>query len=264
MKKLLLTTLLAGLACTAQATLIVEELFDFSGVPASGATILNDNGYTTNLGNYSVSDGPGVFTGSIASPIGTEVNTLRVGSGNTARHDMTTTQGTVYYFSFLFEYATATQTRVQFNGDGLANPQPGNPGNTNNQSFYAGVTSGNFGLGSNNTTGSATQTAVTADTDYFVIGNFVVENDNAWTINANLYTDGLLVPGSAPVSWDHTYTQNFGPKGIVTAYTFQSQGGNSFFNGLRVGTEYADVIPEPTSAALLVGSFALLALRRRR
>lgn len=258
MKKLLLATLLTGVACSAQAVLIVEETFDFSGVPATGATILNDNGYTTNLGNYSVSDGPGVFTGSNASPIGTEVNTLRVGSGNTAEHSLATAKGTLYYFSFLFEYSSspvATQTRVQFNGDGIG---------VNNQNFYVGVSNDFFGVGSNNTTASVNQIAVAADTDYFVVGSFEVANDNTWTVSASIFTDGGLVLGTAPVSWDVTYNQNFGDRGIVTDYTFQSQGGNSFYNGLRVGTEFADVVPEPTSAAMLLGAASLLVLRRRR
>ncbi len=265
MKKLLLTTVFAGLTCSAQATLIVEETFDYTGVPAgtgtsatpgSAANILTTQGsYTTNLGNYSLSDGPGVFAGSIASPIGTEVNTLRVGSGNTAEASIATTKGTLYYFSFLLEYgSTATQTRVQFNGDGIG---------VNNQNFYVGVTNDFFGVGSNNTSGSVAQIAVVEDTDYFVVGTFEVANDNAWSINASIFTDASLVPGT-PGSWDVTYTQNFGDRGIVTDYTFQSQGGNSYYNGLRVGTTFADVVPEPTSAALLVGAASLLAFRRRR
>ncbi|GEM_PF-4771648 len=240
------------IAGSASAALIVEETFPYT---PGGDTAVEGAGYTTPLGNTQIVDGStDVFTDDV-NPFGYSDNSLRIGSGNTAVMDFAPTlvKGTEYFFSFTFEYAdAATQTRVQFNG-------------TDNQNFLIGVTSDQFGVGSNNTTGSTTQTAVTHDTEYFVYGRFLVDTDNAWYVDANITTDVSGLPSSAPGTWTHSYDQNFGEKGVIDQFTFQSQGGNSYYENLRVDTSFSAVIPEPGTFALLgLAGVALLAGTRKR
>jgi len=249
-------TILAGFAATlitgsASAALLVEETFNYT---PGGDSAVEGAGYTTPLGNTQIVDGASdVFTGDV-SPFGYSDNSLRIGSGNTAVMGLTTAKGTEYFFSYTFEYASGTtQSRVQFNG-------------TSDQNFFIGTSSGNFGVGSNATTSSAQQTAVSADTEYFVYGSILVDTDNQWTVNANITTDVSSLPDAGSVVWAHTHTQNFGEKGLVDEFTFQSQGGNSYFENLRVDTTYSAIIPEPGTFALfaMAGLALLIGIRRRQ
>lgn len=269
MKKLFFTSaLIVAGTLSAQASVLFSETFDYpvagTGTgPGSALAELEAAGYSGNGGGgYSIVDN--VFTGSPeANPLGYEDNSLTLFSGRTISdtdrlNGITSSVDTTFYFSYTFRYDdAATVTELRMNSAGrLLRPR------VDNDHFFVSV---------NATAGSTV--AVTHDTDYFVIGKFRVEqvgvNNRTFSIDASIFSaaDIGTVPSSEPLTWDSSAASFNRPDsdGTIDGLSFLTSGGTSYFESFRIGSTYESlVVPEPTSAAFLIGASTLVLMRRRR
>jgi len=151
-------------------------------------------------------------------------------------------------------------------------------GDTSDRSNSGGMgiySSTNFGTrilanGSTESTNTGS-TGIADDTTYFLVGRFSRDGAsggasdfdlmemwvNPTTLDYNsLGTPDASVDFNSLVSGDLEF---FGLRSVAISGTNEY-----LMDELRIGTSYAAVVPEPTSAALLTGACGLLGLRRRR
>jgi len=281
MKTTLLTSVLLGVALGAHASILFEDNFDYT---------LNVNGSHVNDVNAQWVSGSGggiggnTFTGRITNtttlnPLGrTESAFYPFGGQNSVSDPIAATAlGTTYYFSFDLEDNTGgSDAYLQFNGPF-------------GQNFRVGLTGGALGIGVNavgaNNGGAAT-VALTATTEYFVVGALRVDDDgfganqDSYSMVASVFTSasaanswasGVTTSSIVGSEWDISAVDvdivNIG--NADKAFDALTIGGSNvtYWDTIRIGTELGDVtvVPEPSTYALLAGFATLgLVLMRRR
>lgn len=276
MKTSLLLTLTFGLASSAWAQLIDQpfnQVPPTSGTPSSGYTV---SGFSAGA-NLTYTNGASLVTsgGSLADASGSNPGSMVLSPTG-----LTINNSTDYWGSFLLNLSspyTATRTSgfsIASGPDRMVisfNTPSGS--STTNGTINFGVRDGAGDPASGfRTTGGEVELSLNT-TELYV---FKVEVD-ATGSSSNLYVwrnpflDGTeLSNGAADWSYVASTTPgggSFASTGNFAEWSFDSSNqAEIIFDELRFGTDFNQVvpIPEPTSAALVIGSLSLLALRRRR
>lgn len=257
MKKILFTSLtalaLSGLT-SSHAALLAYNGFDGNATGFSSLGISDDSGtslgYTDGSGNVldtvAGSSAGSSFAGSLVLSSGLNSGTIYASFIAAQRG-----AGEVFRFDFIDATTTGGSVQSQFAQAGGANV---NLAYASNGTFFA---SGNGTIG-----GVNTMIGTPVGSNFYVMAfDLDAGTMSAW------YNPDLAAPGGA----DATYS-NIGLSTVTLdrlQLVFASAPNNFRFDEVRVGTSFAEVtpftpIPEPTSAAMLLGGMGLLALRRRR
>lgn len=280
MKKILISSCTAlALACTTsftQAALLAYDSFDYGGTsPGSDLTGLNGGTgwasawepFTTatplRLSDTAMTypDLPTIGTamGMVSNVDGSPTGSGRVFASASARDFVATDigSGTLYFSGLVQSY---------FNADlGAVFRLHSNTTNANGAVLSFWFNGGNVGIsdGWNATPGASLGTY---SGDVALAGpttsTFFVFKYDYSTQLAELFLNPdatMPEPGIATISLDFTDA-----RGAIGALTPTIPGDYGTWDELRVGTSWGAVIPEPTSAAMLLGGLGLLALRRRR
>lgn len=111
--------------------------------------------------------------------------------------------------------------------------------------------------------------AISANTDYFIVLKLSSGLDSRLVnLDAGIYTSAASVPLTEPGSWTYSVSQTYAADFSINALQLITSviSDKVVFDEVRLGGDYASVtaVPEPSSTALLIGAFGLLALWRRR
>lgn len=247
----------------ARATLLLYEGFDYAtgsnitgqngGSGFSGAWQLGMGGETTNVVGASGLTYPGVASTGLA-----------VNDGNTAAHSNLRSwtpsaglfdDGNVLWFSALVNTsATSSDVRLYFSSNSTVSF-----GGAGFNIFGGAAAGGTPGVRSEINGGFSPTINGTPGTTMFIVGRITFSD----TAGADSIT-AWLNPASMPTTGGVTVNGN-----ITTGASLNMgiRGGGNWqgtFDELRLGTTYADVIPEPATMGLLGLSLGMLSLRRRR
>ncbi len=261
-----------GLAATtaAHATLLSYESFsDYGSAGTELQSSLNPavTGYTGSWTDIDFGNGePSIQSGSLnysGSELGDSVTTV---NGNTVdtvgrvyrQLDATltvddTTTGTLY-ISYLFQVDAGADN---YNALSLYNTNTAD----GNRYFDSGVTNNggmdglsyNFGvLGTYADTGVATDTSVHQVIAKFDLSATAASDSVTLWIDSTTETGGTTISGQ-DLRWDRIALSNYAEQ-------------NASWDEIRWGTTFVDVVPEPSTYALLAGLAALsfIAIRRRK
>jgi hypothetical protein len=147
----------------------------------------------------------------------------------------------------------ATGNTTSALGVGIRN-NPGNP-------FFARV--GDSGSGSSTTNSS---TNATVDTTFLLVAKFSKDGGSSTYNRTDLFINPL--DANEPVTADATASSGvtgLSSLSLFSVRNFQPEAGDTvFIDELRIGTSFADVVPEPSHAVLLLLGGGALLLRRRR
>jgi hypothetical protein len=279
MKKVILVALVAMLASSASAALLLYEGFDYAGPDPAPKDMYNDdslcvpshNGGTGFTGAWvkTGAGGGGLTTGSLSYGALLTTGNSSVQGGNIIGDDegrtftsatFNTNEGTKYWVSYLVNLEisptngpTGSWLGVKFNGQGL----------------WFGLNYNTRNWGMEHPQGLNSAVAATAGT-HLLVGSVEYTGTNSikylWidpsvsTLNgADLQTSDAILTTSLGTAAKDTFAglMNMGTNGGSL---------NSQIDEIRVGTSYADVtpIPEPASILLLVsGILGAYKLRRR-
>ena len=232
------------------------------------------DGGTASAGSYTRADGGQGTYSTLATTAGQATYQTDAGATGRVSYQRNFTTGS---------NAPATlyvSTLITFDGSGGVSLGFQSSNGTDNRPFQFGVNqAGNFfasGYANGSDPGVTSATAYSAGT-YFVVAGF--QNDGSTNDSISLWinpaltglgTADLVLDGaSAGASTNFYVSQNggFSVQGVVL--DFKSSGasaGSTSVDEIRIGTTLADVgvIPEPSSALLLIAATGLLGIRRRR
>ncbi|MEX0775888.1 MAG: PEP-CTERM sorting domain-containing protein [Phycisphaeraceae bacterium] len=260
---LLASVILAVAAPPMQAALVAWDDFESHAAGSGLSGGAGGAGWTSNW-----SADPGVLVqnaqvdqgGSRSAEIAGAVNSVSVANRSFATRTTTT------YFSVRIE-AVAGLENSDFLHFYLGNSTSTINGNNNSGGVGLLSTTTSFlgtrvGTSNGGTTVSSSTTAIQGTT-YLLVGKLWKDGSSNFN-RIDLFID----PASStePVTANATQTGDSGLGGIsvfgVRSFNFDS-GDIYQFDSVRIGTTFADVIPEPASAALLLGG-VLACLNRRR
>ncbi len=262
-----------SLTTTASATLIAYEGFNYdaTGTPvlgsiaASGAWLSQGNGTVepritagslTFAGRPASVGNSAVLDNNNGAATGTDASRLTISAGS----------ATTLYYSMLVSlpaYSNTTNASAYFAGfDGSATPYGSTFANAG--SLFVKRDGANVDLGISNGAGTS---AVYASTPYssdplFVVVSFTLGG----SATLDVYTDGRSIPLSEPLT-GHTAATSV-VSSVTSVSNFYLRGNISLPQGitvdeLRIGTTWADVVPEPGCLGLLLGVLPLARRRRR-
>jgi len=255
------------LVVKADAVVVSYEGFNYSAGPLNGA----DPGPSWNsdwvaptgtviTSSLSYPAGSGTSSGGSVQAIGNGTSgglnaSIQFGTG--FQYDMTS-EGTVRYASFL-----GSKPTIAGGGEYLQM-------NFGNNSWIFGMSSGDgfflqLGGGNENQAFSAGG-LVSTNATYLLVSKLVTSSVGNDTLYLNWYASGDVVPVTEPVSWMLSVSRNNTTAGAQTTLNLGSgnAAGSYVMDEIRLGTTFADVVPEPSRAMLLlVGVMSLLARRRR-
>lgn len=259
---------LSVIACPASAAIIASTSFGGSAGSPTGDVGFSSSIWASTAGG--VTNSTATFTAGNITSLPTSYTTSGfVNTGNflqTANSPAFRTLSSAIgnesvsttYFSFLYRVASSQTNATQ--GGGL--------------SFYSGTTErAQIGLGLNQSVrindavanvSPATSTSnsfITGTDTAWIVGKFETGFGND-TFSLNVYT-GTEMIGSEPVIWEVSKSWALG--GNIDTIRFNSGATlTQQFDEFRMGTTFADVIPEPSSYAIFSGLLAFGLLNRRR
>ncbi len=269
---ILSSCMLLGTALSVQAAPVAYDGFEqYSAGALSGAS--GGTGWSANWATDGAYMGVAAASLSYTGGAITINGGARAGQANDPRdyqdiaHRQFATQTGTLYFSFLYNAVSNWEGNdfLQFmlNND-TVNTNSGSIGDlsTSNARFGARIGMGNGG----GTTDSGTN--ITPGTTYFLVGKISKTGVGHATdydqMDLFINPTTLTEPGT-------TDATKVADSGITTlsyfsmrANSIDSSNGVVQFDELRIGTTYADVIPEPASGAVFLGGLAMLFAGRRR
>lgn len=278
--KLLLTTLTAiALTLSGVWAQSLVETFNYPSGADLGNQATTGTGQTGTWGNFVFAGSVGgssndfVTTGSLSAPTGygftptgnrTTFSATGPGGGNgmfglTSDNFINFDSDDTYYISFL-----ESHTSSGFAFDSRAALQLRDNGN--NTIATLGMRSDTLTIDAGGS--SVASSALDDGVDRLMV--FRIEADSVGNdiISASFFDVGQTV-GSEPVTWDIVLNSAAitGQAEFVNVFLGANAGGGVSHTGeideIRFGATWGDVVPEPTSAALLLGGLSLLAWRRR-
>ncbi len=276
MKKTIPILITVGLSLSLQAAVMFYEEFDYTG----------NGGHVDNPGAQWASPtgaGGNSFTGRIT---GTDINPLGRSSESAfwafaGQNNLSNTFGTtlsideVGYVSYNFEINSqgGQTSALELRGAGLFG-----------QFFNIGANgSGNIFIGQQGGT-TSTGTALTADTEYFIVGAYIINNvgnADTYSLAASIFTSasaaekwaaGVTTGAIVGNEWDISildediaFIGNASPTNVLDSVGIRGSG-TTYYDAIRVGTELTDVttIPEPSSLFLVGGCLLGFLFMRRK
>jgi hypothetical protein len=139
--------------------------------------------------------------------------------------------------------------------------------NTSGQ-WVIGGSYGFGGPGGNGTSASAGSgtSAFAHDASFFVVGKIVTSNTVFDTVFVQIYNDSGVVSSTDNLSISNTLNHSVNRTDARGSNILRIINSSAILDGIRIGDTYASVVPEPSSASLLIGlgAGAMILLRRRR
>jgi hypothetical protein len=265
MKKRFFITVVALITLGVHATLLVEEVFDYS---AGAITDANLNGGTGLSGAWGTGGGsaPVIVSGSLTAPTGygftPDGNRVEnTGNGFITRAFETDSRlnlgsDNTYYMSWLIRTSVIGDvSRLNLVDNAFANR----------------ISIGKLGNANDNLAIQLSDGSVLYSTTSLTNGDFLIvakleSDDGTLTVSASAFPSTGSV-GSEPATWDISTTSTSADhvKNMLSMNVLmQGASGNIGFDEFRIGTTYAAVIPEPSTLALLGIALGVAAIFRRR
>ena len=250
------------------AALIAYDGFDYAGPAGTSVSGLNGGtgwteAYPAPSGTIALDSGlnfPGLTTVGFSMEYSTNANLTTDG-----RNFSPSVADGVYWYSLLVQPEISGANR----GRGIFNALQRTGDNQNGFGFRLdndGLTNGTLNFKAHTspqTTG--TNINVSYGQTLFVLGKITYSAAGSTTSDLWVYDSAAGIPATMPATPMSTVTIATGGavNGAISGRAF-SNSGPIVYDEIRIGTDFADVVPVPEPSAALLGSIAILGLAARR
>jgi hypothetical protein len=275
MKKRVVAFFVLTSAAAASATPIYSDSFNYtSDTPlGSNGTLVGNGSWAASTNNTTT---PTITAGSLSYPgldsSGNSVALQQAGGAGARISTGTITSGTVYY-SFMAKLSSLNDAQAGVSGTGGAF-FAGFDGNTSGTSFTTGAalyvrrnaddsTKYDLGVSTTGANNKDFSNGYDPDETVFVVGSMTFGGLS----HLDLFVDPASIPGTEPSTHTVDSTDVDSVASSISTFYLRDNAGEPPIqvDELRIGTTWADVVPEPGSLSLAgLGAAGLLARRQRR